>query len=140
MRLPKIVLNHGENNIAQYTFHIFSETPFLGKPDLFPWRDGFAVICSDKESHDFYFWLVTAFYNNGYFKPCRLLRGISRLSIEDTRLLIAELAPVALPAWRKYKELLAHLDKLQGKETKLAEQLEVTQNLQYSILKQHYGV
>jgi len=134
MIFPQIRCNYSQALQNPHVFFVLCKGANAGKPALTPWQNSFAVICSNQEYFDFYFWLLFALQQSGKFKIC--LRGsvIPYINVNDVRDAIRELAPAVHSEWSKFRELINTLDKLTKLKSSLAQQIEASEKLQKALL------
>jgi hypothetical protein len=138
MLYPHIRCNHSTASINPFVFYILSKGDNAGKPSFKPWANSFAVICSNKENFDFFFWLIYGLWRDNKFKTRHRGSVIPFINLNDVRDIIREVAPAIQPDWNKYKEILESLDKLEKRKASLAEQIISTTNLQRYLLRTYF--
>lgn len=139
MMLPHIRCNHSAASINPHVFYMLCKGDNAGKPGFKPWANSFAVICSNKECFDFYFWLVYGLWKDGKFKTRHRGTAIQFINLQDVRDLLKEVAPVIEPDWNKYQKILETLSRLEKKKATLAEQIITTSNLQKHLLRMYFS-
>ena len=134
MIFPQIRCNYSQAIQNPYVFFVLCKGANAGKPVLTAWPDSFAVICSNKEYFDFYFWLMYALFQSGKFKI--RLRGsvIPFININDVRDLLRDVAPAIHDDWSRFRELITALDNLSKLKSTLVQQIKASENLQKYLL------
>ena len=135
MMFPQIRCNHAEENEQPFMFFILSKGENAGKPGLQPWANSFAVLCNNKESFEFYFWLTYGLFKANKFKP--RLRGsvIPFVNLNDVKDVLKETAPSIFENWFKSQKIINALDLLEKSKTTLGRQLLTTENLQRYLIR-----
>jgi hypothetical protein len=136
--LPQIRCYHSAAPINPYVFYILSKGDNAGKPGYTPWTNCFAVICSNKQCFDFYFWLVYGLWKDGRFKTVHRGTAIQFINLQDVRDILREVAPALEPDWTRYQQILEALSKLEQKKASLAEQIISTSSLQRHLLRMYF--
>ena len=139
MMFPQIRCNHAEANEQPFMFFILSKGENSGKPGLKPWVNSFAVLCSNKECFEFYFWLTYGLYKADKFKP--RLRGsvIPFVNLNDVKDVLKETAPSILENWLQFQKIISALDLLEKSKTSLGQQLVTTENLQRYLIRKVFN-
>ena len=134
MIFPQIRCNYSQAIQNPYVFFVLCKGANAGKPALTAWQNSFAVICSNKEYFDFYFWLMYALFQSGKFKI--RLRGsvIPFININDVRDLLRDVAPAIHDDWSRFRELITALDNLSKLKSTLVQQIKASENLQKYLL------
>ena len=138
MMFPQIRCNHSNVMSQPHVFYILCKGENAGKPAFRPWPNSFAVICSNKQYFDFYFWLVYGLFKSNKFKIRLRGSAISFLNLDDIRVVIRELAPVVFPDWSKFQELIITMDKLEKLKSSLAQQVIASENLQRQLIRRYF--
>lgn len=138
MMLPHIRCYHSAASINPYVFYILCKGDNAGMPGFKPWTNSFAVICSNKENFDFFFWLVYGLWKDGRFKTVYRGTAIQFINLQDVRDVLREVAPAVQPDWNKYQQILEALSKLEQKKASLAEQIISTSSLQRHLLRMYF--
>lgn len=138
MLLPQIRCYHSAASINPHVFYILSKGDNAGKPAFKPWTNCFAVICSNKQCFDFYFWLIYGLWRDGKFKTRHHGTAIQFINLNDVRDLIREVAPALEPEWSRYQQILETLSRLEQKKATLAEQIVSTTSLQRHLLRMYF--
>jgi hypothetical protein len=138
MLLPQIRCYHSAASINPHVFYILCKGNNAGKPGFKPWTNCFAVVCSNKQSFDFYFWLIYGLWKDGKFKSHHRGSAIPFINLNDVRELLREIAPAIQPDWNKYQQILEALSKLEQKKASLAEQIISTTSLQRHLLRMYF--
>lgn len=138
MMFPQIRCNYSQAIQNPHVFFVLCKGANAGKPALTAWPNSFAVICSNKEYFDFYFWLIYALFQSGKFKI--RLRGsvIPFINIDDVRDLLREVAPAIHDDWARFRELIATLDKLSKLKSSLEVQINTSEKLQKALLHNYF--
>ena len=139
MHLPHIRCYHSAALINPHVFYILCKGMNAGKPGFKPWVNSFAVICNNKESFDFFFWLVYGLWKDGMFKIKLRGTAIPFINLNDVRDTIREIAPAIQPDWNKYQQILEALSKLEKRKASLAEQIIATSSLQTHLLRTYFS-
>lgn len=135
MMLPKIRCWNQSRSIPSHSFFLLCKGDNAGKPGLKPWPNSFIITCSNKQYHDFFYWLSYALHQTGKFKTRHRGSAIPFINLNDVRDLFRELAPEIQPHWTRLAELIIHLDNLSKMKTSLEEQLKASEKLQIALLQ-----
>lgn len=138
MMFPQIRCFNPAVSSNPHVFYILCKGENAGKPSLKPWTNSFAVICSNEQYYDFYFWLVYGLFKSNIFKI--RLRGsvIPFLNVDDVRDVIREMAPAVFPDWSKFQELIITMDKLEKLKSNLVQQVIASENLQRQLIRRYF--
>lgn len=138
MMFPQIRCFHSTVNVQPLMFFILSKGQNAGKPSRVPWANCFSVHCSNKQSYDYYFWLIYGLYKAGKFKT--RLRGsvIPFVNLDDIRDVLKKAGPPIFQHWQQYQQIMKALDLLEQTKTTLGQQLVTTENLQRYLIKRFF--
>ena len=138
MMYPQIRCYHEGTAMPPFSFFILCKGCNAGKPGFKPWTNSFIVVCPCQQYFDFYFWLIYGLFQSGKFKTRHRGSVIPFLNLNDVRDTIREVAPLILPDWSRYQEILSSLDKLSKLKATLAEQIVATDKLQRCLLHKYF--
>ena len=119
-------------------FFILSKGDNAGMPGLVPWANCFAVLCSNQQTFDFYFWLVYGLFKAGKFKSRHRGSVITFVNLNDIRDVIREVAPAIFNRWQQYQQIMKAMDLLEKSKTTLGQQLVTTENLQRYLIQRFF--
>ena len=114
MIFPLIRCNYSQASQNPHVFYILCKGENAGKPALKPWVNSFAVICSNQQYFDFYFWLVWGLFKSNKFKVHLRGTAVPFVNLDDVRCVIRAMAPAVFPDWSKFQELIITMDRLEN--------------------------
>ena len=135
MLLPQIMCYHAEASMLPFTFYILSKGDNAGKPAFTPWTNSFALVCTNKEHFDFYFWLCYGLFKAGKFKIYHRGSVIAFINKADVRELLREAAPFVHDHYQQYQKIMQALNHLEEKRASLTEQIIATEKLQSYLIR-----
>jgi hypothetical protein len=135
---PQIRCYHSNTMLQPHVFYILCKGENAGKPALKPWANSFAVICSNQQYFDFYFWLFWGLFKSNKFKIHLRGTAVPFLNLDDVRSVIKEMAPVVFPDWSKFQELIITMDRLEKLKSNLAQQVIASENLQRQLIRRYF--
>ena len=138
MMFPQIRCYHSNVMQQPHVFYILCKGENAGKPALKPWANSFAVICSNQQYFDFYFWLLYGLHKSNRFKIYLRGSAIPFLNLDDVRVVIKEVAPAVFSDWSKIQELIITMDKLEKLKSSLAQQVIASENLQRQLIRRYF--
>jgi hypothetical protein len=121
-----------------HVFYILCKGENAGKPALKPWVNSFAVICSNQQYLDFYFWLIWGLHKSNKFKIHLRGTAVPFLNLDDIQSVIREMAPAVFPDWSKFQELIITMDRLEKLKSNLAQQVIASENLQRQLIRRYF--
>lgn len=139
MMFPQIRCYHSNVMLQPHVFYILCKGDNAGKPALKPWANSFAVICSNQQYFDFYFWLVWGLFKSNKFKIHLRGTAVPFLNLDDVRSVIREMAPAVFSDWSKFQELIVTMDRLEKLKSNLAQQVIASENLQRQLIRRYFG-
>jgi hypothetical protein len=138
MMYPHIRCYHSGAIIPPHSFFILCKGCYAGKPGFEPWTNSFIVVCPHLEYFNFYFWLIYSLHQSGKFKVRHRGSAIPFINLNDVRDLLREVAPLILPDWSRFHQILSQLDNLRKLKTTLTQQLLATDKLQRCLLYKYF--
>jgi hypothetical protein len=138
MMFPQIRCYHSNVMPQPHVFYILCKGENAGKPSLKPWANSFAVICSNQQYFDFYFWLVWGLFKSNKFKIHLRGTAVPFINLDDVRDVIREMAPAVFPDWSKFQELIITMDRLEKLKSNLAQQVIASENLQRQLIRRYF--
>ena len=103
-----------------------------------PWSNCFSVKCNNKESFDYYFWLVYGLYKANKFKARHRGSVIQFVNLKDIRDILMLAGPGILKNWQQFQQIMKALDLLEKSKTTLGQQLLTTENLQRYLIQRFF--
>ena len=137
MMSPLIRCYHEGAVIPPHSFFILCKGNNAGMPGFKPWRNSFIAICPHEKYYNFYFWLIYGLHQAGKFKIRHRGSVIPFINLEDVRDLVRDIAPLIIPDWSRFQELLTTLDKCSKLKATLQEQVLATEKLQRCLIQQY---
>ncbi len=138
MMFPQIRCYHEGASIPPHSFFILCKGSNAGKPGFKPWTNSFIVVCPNQKYYDFYFWLIYGLHQSGKFKTRHRGSAIPFINLNDVRDNIWEVAPLILPDWSRFQEILSSLDKCNQLKATLAQQIIATERIQRCLLHRYF--
>ena len=138
MMFPHIRCYNSAHEFKQHVFYILAKGNNAGKPSFKPWPNSFSVICTTKESFDFFFWLAYGLWKADKFKCHQRGTAIQFINISDVQKLFEEVGPAIHEHWQKYQQIVLALGKLEKKKISLAEEIMATEKLQSYLIRNYF--